>query len=261
MGRDREKTRQLAKDQKRLARGKPTEHPMLGALDRMLCDLHAMLGPPVERVSMLTVYKACLILVAVLGIVGAAVLNWLVGFMWCFIWLLVISLALARNLALNEFGPFKVSSDERANMLVRGGVECTLRLSSTWPHPGIVRFVCMSDSHGKHHSVSVPPGDVLLVAGDLTRRGTAEELDDFNHWLGTLPHKRKIVVAGDHDWCLESVDRETRAPIDHKVAKAVRARLTNCTLLENDTCTVHGLRIWGSAYSQRLPGVPLESIT
>lgn len=32
-----------------------------------------------------------------------------------------------------------------------------------------VRFVCLSDIHNKQHKLgAIPPGDVLLIAGDLT---------------------------------------------------------------------------------------------
>jgi Phage integrase, N-terminal SAM-like domain len=42
------------------------------------------------------------------------------------------------------------------------------------------------------------------IAGDLTAHGTLEELQALNHWLGTLPHRHKLVIAGNHDWvCAE----------------------------------------------------------
>merc|ERR1712000_650080 len=36
-----------------------------------------------------------------------------------------------------------------------------------WPHTpqGAVRCVCISDTHGLHQAVAVPPGDVLIHSG------------------------------------------------------------------------------------------------
>ena len=48
-------------------------------------------------------------------------------------------------------------------------------------------------------SRSIPEGDVLLHTGDFTMRGGEQEVIDFNEWLGTLPHKHKIVIAGNHE--------------------------------------------------------------
>ena len=45
----------------------------------------------------------------------------------------------------------------------------------------------------------VPDGDVLLHGGDFTKRGTRKEVQHFNKFLGSLPHKHKIVIAGNHE--------------------------------------------------------------
>jgi predicted phosphohydrolase len=42
----------------------------------------------------------------------------------------------------------------------------------------------------------VPPGDVLLHAGDFSMTGNLEPVRKFNEWLGKLPHTTKIVIAG-----------------------------------------------------------------
>lgn len=73
---------------------------------------------------------------------------------------------------------------------------------------GWTRFVCISDTHGK--SFAVPPGDVLLHAGDLTAWGKATELRRTIEWLVSLPHPLKIVIAGNHDFAL---DRKTYAEL------------------------------------------------
>lgn len=48
-------------------------------------------------------------------------------------------------------------------------------------------------------SLDVPDGDILLHAGDFTSYGNKEHAEDFNAWLGELPHKHKIVINGNHE--------------------------------------------------------------
>ncbi|CAL1705372.1 unnamed protein product [Somion occarium] len=71
-------------------------------------------------------------------------------------------------------------------------------------HPGEewTRFVCISDTHSHTH-YNVPPGDVLLHAGDLSSWGSYPQLAKTVNWLRTLPHPVKVVVAGNHDLCLD----------------------------------------------------------
>jgi predicted phosphohydrolase len=56
--------------------------------------------------------------------------------------------------------------------------------------------------------VPVPDGDTLVVAGDVTRRGEIFDLMKFLVWLNGLPHKNKVLIAGNHDFCFQrSPDR------------------------------------------------------
>ncbi|KAI0362597.1 Metallo-dependent phosphatase [Trametes cingulata] len=70
------------------------------------------------------------------------------------------------------------------------------------PGEGWTRFVCISDTHS--HIFHVPPGDVLLHAGDLSRHGTLKDLEVTLNWLKTLPHPAKFFIAGNHDLCLDA---------------------------------------------------------
>jgi Icc-related predicted phosphoesterase len=95
--------------------------------------------------------------------------------------------------------------------------------------------VCLSDTHGGHRTVEVPPGDFLVHAGDFTRFGREADALDFNLWLGELPHKYKIVVLGNHecntDW-----------------APRCKQLFTNATFLCNESCELEGLKIFGSQF-------------
>ncbi len=102
----------------------------------------------------------------------------------------------------------------------------------------MVRFVAISDTHGLHAALPVPAGDVLIHAGDITRRGDIADVPPFNAWLGTLPHRYKVVIAGNHDFCFEH-------------SSAAAALLTNAIYLEDSAVTIAGLRIYGSPWQPR----------
>ena len=72
-------------------------------------------------------------------------------------------------------------------------------------------IVCVSDTHGWHRDVAVPPGDVLVHAGDITRKGELKTLVDFDDWLGTLPHRHKVVICGNHDFCFQEQPATARS--------------------------------------------------
>lgn len=73
---------------------------------------------------------------------------------------------------------------------------------STNPPPTLssksIRFVCLSDTHSST-TFTIPPGDVLLHAGDLTDLGRLEEMERVSSWIYELPHPVKIIVGGNHD--------------------------------------------------------------
>lgn len=100
----------------------------------------------------------------------------------------------------------------------------------------LTRIVCISDTHTLHDQVSIPDGDILIHAGDLTNRGSFQDVVDFNNWLGQLPHRHKIIIAGNHDFCFERNPQESQALV------------TNATYLQDSNITIGGLKIYGSPW-------------
>ena len=107
------------------------------------------------------------------------------------------------------------------------------------------RIVCIADTHEMHWQVDVPDGDILIHAGDMlltgrrfSQKACLEKLQDFNEWLGTLPHRLKVVVAGNHD---------AVAPVIKK--DEMKSLLSNATYLQNDVIEWNGMRIFGSPVS------------
>ena len=60
------------------------------------------------------------------------------------------------------------------------------------PGKGWTRFICVSDTHGS--TPSIPCGDVLVHAGDLTVYGNRKSFDDTIAYLKNLPHPMKLCV-------------------------------------------------------------------
>ncbi|KAE8155259.1 Metallo-dependent phosphatase [Aspergillus avenaceus] len=65
-----------------------------------------------------------------------------------------------------------------------------------------VSIVCISDTH--NCQPALPDGDVLIHAGDLTQSGSLKELQATVDWLHAQSHPIKIVIAGNHDLCLDA---------------------------------------------------------
>lgn len=99
-----------------------------------------------------------------------------------------------------------------------------------------LKIVAISDSHGMHRKLRIPDGDILVHAGDLTRSGNLSELEEFNDFLGSLPHRHKIIVAGNHDFCFESDDEECAR------------KLTNAIYLQDKAAVVEGIKFYGSPW-------------
>lgn len=99
-----------------------------------------------------------------------------------------------------------------------------------------MRIVALSDTHGYHHQLDIPDGDILLHSGDLTNRGTLREVEEFSTFLSQLPHRHKVVIAGNHDFCFEREPEEA--------AEA----LTDCIYLRDESVEIEGLKIYGSPW-------------
>ncbi|MGD1066843.1 MAG: metallophosphatase domain-containing protein [Vulcanimicrobiaceae bacterium] len=103
-----------------------------------------------------------------------------------------------------------------------------------------MRIVAISDTHLRMDAADVPDGDLLLHAGDLTMRGELEEITRAGSWLRALPHRHKVVIAGNHDFAFEDAPHDARAALGEGL-----------TYLEDDGVTIEGLRFWGSPWQPR----------
>ena len=58
-----------------------------------------------------------------------------------------------------------------------------------------MRIVCVSDTHNQLHKLAIPPGDLLIHAGDLTGHGALKEIARADRALAALPHRHKVIIA------------------------------------------------------------------
>ncbi|TKR60343.1 hypothetical protein L596_027601 [Steinernema carpocapsae] len=115
-----------------------------------------------------------------------------------------------------------------------------------------VRFVCISDTHEKLESIlpRIPEGDVLVHCGDFTNFGDYEEILKFNESMGKLPHKYKIVIAGNHELGFEDDEDESlRLPkYQNRGTPRGYELLTNCIYLQDNFAEVYGVKVYGSSW-------------
>lgn len=98
-------------------------------------------------------------------------------------------------------------------------------------------IVPLSDTHSMHDRLTLPEGDVLVHAGDATMQGHWEkEVEPFLDWYGSRPHKYKILVAGNHDWCFESNPEGIQQECDKR----------GIILLNDESVLIEGVRFHGS---------------
>ncbi len=100
-----------------------------------------------------------------------------------------------------------------------------------------MKFVFLSDTHSKHDQVTVPEGDCLVHCGDMSSRGDLYEIEKFSLFIKKLPHKHKIIIAGNHDFSFED-ERKQEAEELIKTAGAI--------YLNDSGTQIEGVNFWGS---------------
>lgn len=101
-----------------------------------------------------------------------------------------------------------------------------------------LKLVTISDTHTLQGRIKLPPGDVLIHAGDALSYGTDAEWADFAAWWNHQRYSYKIFVAGNHDWVLE---------LNKSWALT---QLENTHYLEDSGVTIEGKLFWGSPWQR-----------
>ena len=99
-----------------------------------------------------------------------------------------------------------------------------------------MKTVVISDTHGQHRSLKLPKGDLVIHAGDVSKRGHPDEIEDFLDWFSKQKYKYKVFIAGNHDFFFEQAHPRI---IEQMVPQGV-------ICLNDSGCEIEGLKLWGS---------------
>ncbi|XP_052812576.1 metallophosphoesterase domain-containing protein 1-like isoform X2 [Mya arenaria] len=136
-----------------------------------------------------------------------------------------------------------------------------------------LRIVCVSDTHVLVEDVPnfIPPGDILIHAGDFGHGGAPVQVKRFNDFLGTLPHSVKIVIAGNHDQMFDErivrhkgfvcqliflTETELDTQLQNYGVQSCRDILTECVYLEDSSIKICGVNFYGSPWQPKHGRVP-----
>ncbi|MEO1262799.1 MAG: metallophosphatase domain-containing protein [Bacteroidota bacterium] len=99
-----------------------------------------------------------------------------------------------------------------------------------------MKIIAISDTHNHHELLQLPAGDMLIHAGDISSRGTIEEVRVFLDWFARQDFKYKIFIPGNHDFFFE------------RMPPAVERDLIPDDLiyLNDNGVEIEGINIWGS---------------
>lgn len=99
-----------------------------------------------------------------------------------------------------------------------------------------MKITTISDTHGLHHQIHLPGGDILIHAGDVCNRGNAAEALDFMNWFSNQNYTFKIFIAGNHDFYFEYEQNTT-----------IKSLLPENVFYLNDSgIAIEGISFWGS---------------
>lgn len=110
-----------------------------------------------------------------------------------------------------------------------------------------MKICCVSDLHG--YFPKTEGGDLLIVAGDHTSDDSEDAWIEFENWIFEQDYQEKIIIAGNHDKFLASMDT-------HNMWKYWgNAGGNGVTYLCDSGTTFEGLKIWGSPWSLWFYGI------
>lgn len=131
--------------------------------------------------------------------------------------------------------------------------EFAFRLTPPPPQgrPGTVRFVALSDTHRHHDLIELPPGEVLLYAGDFVGNyGRSSDLslhlEEFLAWLLAQSRKfeRVFFQAGNHETLLDDELGDVSPALEQ--LRRFRHIAPNVVYLQNEPANYRGIQLFGS---------------
>ncbi|CAF1369620.1 unnamed protein product [Adineta steineri] len=126
------------------------------------------------------------------------------------------------------------------------------------PEDEAVKIVCISDTHNGHNNdefnekIRQMQGDILIHAGDFGEQGTDEERKSIFEWLRSLENfKYKVYISGNMDGI--GLNKSKRVSASQASKKKFLSD-DKVIYLQNNSCNVLGINIYGCPYTPRFFG-------
>lgn len=123
---------------------------------------------------------------------------------------------------------------------------------------GTLKICHISDLHNRHSKVAIPECDLLICSGDISGMGYRSEVESFFKWFNRQHQATyKVLVAGNHDITFDpkkNLDGCKPEWLIETMYNLYMRDSPNNFYLENDSCEIMGLKIWGSPYSSWFNG-------
>lgn len=108
-----------------------------------------------------------------------------------------------------------------------------------------MKTVIISDTHNLHKNLIIPEADLIICAGDFSHNEC--QCSFFIEWFAALPVPNKILVAGNHDYHVKRLGKDTMTLLCEQLG---------IHYLENSSCEINGVKFWGSPYSTLFGSYP-----
>jgi hypothetical protein len=105
-------------------------------------------------------------------------------------------------------------------------------------------IICLvSDTHQLEGEIDIPPCDLLIHCGDWSFFGKSEKaMDAFLAWLAEQPARYRVLTCVNHEYPVEADPDKWRR------------RLSNATLLLNESITIAGVKVWATPVTPLVGG-------
>lgn len=103
-----------------------------------------------------------------------------------------------------------------------------------------LRILFISDTHQKHHELTLPEADIIIHAGDISGRGSYAAVENFLQWFSKQKANFMVFIAGNHDIGLENPQWDMIRLLE---------QYPEITYLNNSGTTIEGINIFGSPIS------------